>query len=75
MTIIVLWLFPTVTWIGLQRVIVIFSDHTHLLTFLFIFIFFISCDIPIFIVGLAFALEMLQDLAVIKTKHWLRLEL
>ena len=75
MTTIVLWLFLTVTWIGLQRVIVIFPDHTHSLTFLFILICLILCDIPIFIVGLAFALEMLQDLAKIRTKHWLRLEL
>ena len=30
-TINVLWLFPTVLWVGLQCVIVVFSDHTHLL--------------------------------------------
>ena len=30
-TINVLWLFLTVPWIGLQRVIVVFPDHTHLL--------------------------------------------
>ena len=29
--IIVLWLFLTVPWVCLQFVIVIFSDHTHLL--------------------------------------------
>ena len=27
----VLWLFLTVPWVGLQYVIVIFPDHTHLL--------------------------------------------
>ena len=27
----VLWLFLTVPWVGLQRVIVVFPDHTHLL--------------------------------------------
>ena len=26
----VLWLFLTVLWVGLQYVIVVFSDHTHL---------------------------------------------
>ena len=30
-TINVLWLFLTVTWVGLQCVVVVFSDHTHLL--------------------------------------------
>ena len=30
-TIIVLWLFLTVLWAGLQYVIVVFPDHTHLL--------------------------------------------
>ena len=30
-TIIVLWLFLTVSWAGLQYVIVLFLDHTHLL--------------------------------------------
>ena len=30
-TINVLWLFLAVTWVGLQRVIVVFPDHTHLL--------------------------------------------
>ena len=25
----VLWLFFTVPWVGLQRVIVVFPDHTH----------------------------------------------
>ena len=29
-TINVLWLFLTVPWVGLQCVIVVFSDHTHL---------------------------------------------
>ena len=28
-TINVLWLFLTVPWVGLQYVIVVFSDHTH----------------------------------------------
>ena len=27
----VMWLFPTVPWVGLQYVIVVFPDHTHLL--------------------------------------------
>ena len=27
----VLWLFLTVPWVGLQCVIVVFPDHTHLL--------------------------------------------
>ena len=30
-TINVLWLFLTVTWVGLQYVIVVLPDHTHLL--------------------------------------------
>ena len=30
-TINVLWLFIMVTWVGLQCVIVVFPDHTHLL--------------------------------------------
>ena len=30
-TINVLWLFLAVPWVGLQCVIVVFSDHTHLL--------------------------------------------
>ena len=30
-TINVLWLFLTVPWVGLQYVIVVFPDHTHLL--------------------------------------------
>ena len=30
-TIIVLWLFLTVPWVGLQFLIVVFPDHTHLL--------------------------------------------
>ena len=30
-TVIVLWLFLTVPWAGLQCVIVVFPDHTHLL--------------------------------------------
>ena len=30
-TIIVLWLFLTVPWVGLQYVIVVFPDHIHLL--------------------------------------------
>ena len=28
----VLWLFLTVRWVGLQCMIVVFPDHTHLLT-------------------------------------------
>ena len=30
-TVYVLWLFLTVPWVGLQCVIVVFPDHTHLL--------------------------------------------
>ena len=30
-TINVLWLFSTVSWVGLRCVIVVFPDHTHLL--------------------------------------------
>ena len=30
-TVNVLWLFLTVPWVGLQRVIVVFPDYTHLL--------------------------------------------
>ena len=30
-TVNVLWLFLTVPWVGLQCVIVVFPDHTHLL--------------------------------------------
>ena len=29
-----LWLFLTVPWVGLQYVIVVFPDHTHLLFYL-----------------------------------------
>ena len=36
-TIKVMWLFLTVPWVGLQCVIVVFPDHTHLL-------FYIKCD-------------------------------
>ena len=32
-TINVLWLFLTVPWVGLQCVIVVYPDHTHLLFF------------------------------------------
>ena len=31
MTVIVLWLFLIVLWVGLQYEFVVFSDHTHLL--------------------------------------------
>ena len=31
-TIKVLWLFPTVPWVGLQCANVVFPDHTHLLS-------------------------------------------
>ena len=31
MTVSVLWLFLMVPWVGLQCVIVVFPDHTHLL--------------------------------------------
>ena len=31
LTLNVLWLFLTVPWVGLQCVIVVFPDHTHLL--------------------------------------------
>ena len=34
-TINVLWLFLTVPWVGLQYVIVVFPDHTHLLFVLY----------------------------------------
>ena len=33
-TVNVLWLFLTVPWVGLQCVIVVFPDHTHLLVLL-----------------------------------------
>ena len=33
MTVSVLWLFLTVPWVGMQCVIVVFPDHTHLLFF------------------------------------------
>ena len=33
-TIYVLWLFLTVPWVGLQCVIVVFPDHTHLLFYI-----------------------------------------
>ena len=39
-TINVLWLFLTVSWVGLQCVIVVFPDHTHLL-------FHASCKLSI----------------------------
>ena len=35
----VLWLFLTVLWVGLQYVIVVFPDHTHLLLGILEFIF------------------------------------
>ena len=31
-TVYVMWLFLTVPWVGLQYVIVVFPDHTHLLS-------------------------------------------
>ena len=31
MTVSVLWFFLTVPWVGLQRMIVVFPDHTHFL--------------------------------------------
>ena len=31
LTVNILWLFLTVPWVGLQFVIVVFPDHTHLL--------------------------------------------
>ena len=40
MTVCVLWLFLTVPWVGLQCVIVVFPDHTHLLVFFFCCFFF-----------------------------------
>ena len=33
MTVRVLWVLLTVPWVGLQRVIVVFPDHTHLLVY------------------------------------------
>ena len=33
----VLWLFLTATWVGLQSVIVVFPDHTHLFLSTFFF--------------------------------------
>ena len=46
MTVSVLWLSLTVPWVGLQCVIVVFHDHTHLLfgmlnIFIYIFISFL----------------------------------
>ena len=35
-TINVLWLFLTMQWVGLQYVIVVFPDHTHLLLDLYV---------------------------------------
>ena len=32
MTVSVLWTFPTVPWVSLQCVIVVFPDHNHFLT-------------------------------------------
>ena len=37
MTVSVLWLFLTVPWFGLPCVIVVFPDHTHLITAVFKF--------------------------------------
>ena len=34
--VIVMWFFPTLPWVGKQRVIVVFCDHTHLFVFLII---------------------------------------
>ena len=31
--VVVVWLFPTVPWVCLQFVIVVFPDHTHLIFF------------------------------------------
>ena len=46
MTVIVLWVFLTVTWVGLQCVIVVFPDHPHVLyrfcLFVFLCVFFVS---------------------------------
>ena len=33
---IVVWLFSVVPWVGLQFVIVVFPDHTHLLFFIIV---------------------------------------
>ena len=32
-TVIVLWFFFTVPWVGLQCVVVVFPDHTHILSY------------------------------------------
>ena len=39
----VLWLFLTVLWVSLQCVIVIFSDHTHLLFDVMTLVFVLCC--------------------------------
>ena len=41
-TINVLWLFLAVPWVGLQFVIVVFPDHTHLLYVIILFISIVS---------------------------------
>ena len=40
-TVIVLWLFLAVPWVGLQCVIVVLPDHTHLLFFMQNLVFFL----------------------------------
>ena len=42
MTVSVLWLFLMVLWVGLQCVIVVFPDHTHVLSFSSAWNYFIS---------------------------------
>ena len=49
-TINALWLFLTVPWVGLQYVIVLFPDHTHLL----FYVLFIVCWGSVF--GLCFVI-------------------
>ena len=45
LTVNILWLFLTVPWVGLQFVIVVFPDHTHLL--FYIDLFYKQCRKPV----------------------------
>ena len=63
-TITVMWLFFTAQWVGLQCVIVVFPDHTHLL---FLLNLFLNCasavdDIAYFSTSLRVIFQILHTL-------------
>ena len=50
-TINVLWLFLTVPWVGLRYVIVVFPDHTHLLSGVFFGLLYRRCSVRLYKCG------------------------